>query len=88
MTALTVAADTVTWPGVWFGPWFLIIPFVWILVLVLIFVFARRFWWRRHWGEFQGYGAEGVLRERYARGEIDETEFWKRLDVLRTEQRR
>ncbi|MGO3764895.1 SHOCT domain-containing protein [Glutamicibacter arilaitensis] len=29
-------------------------------------------------------GAESVLRERYARGEIDETEYRQRLEVLRT----
>ncbi|MEA5456270.1 SHOCT domain-containing protein [Sinomonas sp. JGH33] len=88
MTALSVAADTVAWPGIWFGPWFLLIPLFWLLVVVLFFVFARRLWWRRPWGEFRGAGAEGVLRERYARGEIDESEYLQRLEVLRAEQRR
>lgn len=98
MTALSVMADTAAWHGAWFGPWFLLIPLAWILVFVLIFTFARRFWWRRRWAEFQGYrgesrgygegapGAEAVLRERYARGEIDEAEYRQRLEVLRAEQ--
>lgn len=61
------------------GPgWFILIPIFWILLIGLIIFTARR----RH---FQpAAGAESVLRERYARGEIDETEYRQRLEVLRT----
>ena len=59
------------------GPfWFF--PIFWILVIgLLIFCFKRR----RHQGPAS---AEGVLRERYARGEIDDTEYRQRLEFLRT----
>ena len=109
MTPALVAADT-AWHGPWFWPWFLLIPLFWILLIVLFFTIGRRFWWRRHWDQYQagpnqeghyqagpyqgdlraarpGAGsagsAESVLRERFARGEIDETEYRQRLEVLR-----
>lgn len=74
--------------GSWAGPWFLLIPLFWILVLILLFALARRFWWRRNVAEMQGAGAESVLRERYARGEIDETEYRQRLDVLKSDRKK
>ena len=61
------------------GPfWFF--PIFWFLVIgLLIFTFKRSRWQR------QGQAsAEGVLRERFARGEIDDTEYRQRLEVLRT----
>ena len=65
-------------------PFFLLFPLFWILVIGLIIFVARRTWRRNHqWAATQG--AEGVLRERYARGEIDETEFRQRLEVLRSQ---
>lgn len=72
----TVLAHAATYgPGpFWFFPifWFLVIG-------LLIFTVKRRRW------QHQGPGsAEGVLRERYARGEIDDTEYRQRLEVLRT----
>ncbi|MGH8876818.1 MAG: SHOCT domain-containing protein [Stackebrandtia sp.] len=61
------------------GPWFLLVPLFWIAVVVAIIAIARRRGgpWHRH------HGAEGVLRERYARGEVTEEEFRERLQVLR-----
>lgn len=65
-----------------FWPWFLLIPLFWILVIGFFVFFMRRTWrHNHHWAATQG--AEGVLRERYARGEIDETEYRQRLEVLR-----
>ncbi|MGW9413152.1 SHOCT domain-containing protein [Arthrobacter cupressi] len=65
-----------------FWPLFLLIPLFWILVIGFFIFFARRTWrHNHHWAAAQG--AEGVLRERYARGEIDETEYRQRLEVLR-----
>lgn len=67
-----------------FWPFFLIFPLFWILVILLFIFVGRRAWRRNHyWAASQG--AEGVLRERYARGEIDETEFRQRLEVLRAQ---
>jgi putative membrane protein len=95
----TAAADpTVHWSGPWF-PWFLIFPFFWILALGLFFFLGRRFWWGRcgHGAGAERFGpgrypgpvpggpaaAEEILRERYARGDIDEAEYRQRLEVLR-----
>ncbi|MFD1212453.1 SHOCT domain-containing protein [Arthrobacter sp. GCM10027362] len=76
------------WYGAGHGPgwWILLFPLFWILVIVLLIVLGRRLWWRGA-GYEGARGAEGVLRERYARGDIDETEFRQRLEVL-TERRR
>ena len=72
------AADQVVHHG-WF-PFFPLFP----LLVIGAFVFvSRRFAWRR-WGSVGPSGAgESVLAERYARGEIDESEFRHRRDVLR-----
>ena len=76
--------------GPWaFGWWFLLIPLFWIaLIAVLFAVFGRR--WRRAAAEGYGpYGrtparqAETTLAERFAKGDIDETEYRARLEVLR-----
>lgn len=64
------------------GAWFLIFPLFW-LVLISLFIFLGPRRWRRNHTWHQQQGAESVLRERYARGEIDETEYRARLEVLR-----
>lgn len=94
-TALATALDTgivaTHAVGPWgFGWWFLLIPLFWITFFVILFaVFGRR--WRRAAVE-SGYGpygrtparqAEATLAERFAKGDIDETEFRARLEVLR-----
>lgn len=79
-----------THPYGWGGPsWlFILIPIFWITLLVLFFAFMGRRWR----GAARGYGphgwapsasAEQTLSERYARGDIDETEYRARLEVLR-----
>jgi putative membrane protein len=90
LTAATAAMGTgaVLAQGPWgngYGPgwWVLLIPLFWILVIGLVIFAVRRTWFRGH--RLQSMlGAEGVLRERYARGEVDETEFRQRLEVLRS----
>jgi putative membrane protein len=76
-------------PGPWgpgFSPWFLLFPLFWIVVIGLLIFFARRTWRRNHeWATARG--GESVLRERYARGEIDETEYRQRLEVLQADSR-
>lgn len=73
------------------GWWFLLIPLFWIAVIAALFaIFGRR--WRRAAAE-GGYGpygrlsparrAEATLAERFAKGDIDETEYRARLEVLR-----
>ena len=66
------------------GGWFLF-PFLWFfLIFGAIWFFSRRA--RRSGGACWGPGrssGESVLAERYARGEITETEYKDRLGVLR-----
>ena len=72
----------------WHGWW--IFPFFWIgWFLILAFLFSRRWlWWRRHPHRADGpESGERVLAERYARGEIDEDEYRRRLAVLNERER-
>ncbi len=66
--------------GDWF-PWFPLVPLffigLWVLLFALVF---------RRWRMAPGQSAEGVLAERFARGEIDETEYRQRRTVLRTKE--
>jgi putative membrane protein len=68
-----------------FGWGFPFFPFVWILFwLLIVFLFWGR--WHRwdkhsHWQKEKS--AEEILGERFAKGEIDEEEYSKRLTVLR-----
>ena len=72
-------------PG--FGWWFLLIPLFWILVFALLFAILGRRW--RNAGppwaaaHAPGRSAEASLAERFAQGDIDETEYRARLEVLR-----
>ncbi len=66
-----------TWAGGGPGPWFLFFPLLWIGLLIgAIFLFRGR---RDRW---QSRSAEGVLAERYAKGEISADEYRERLGVL------
>jgi putative membrane protein len=67
--------------GDWF-PWFPFVPLFFIGVWVVLFTFVIR----RRWRFAPGQSAEEVLAERYARGEIDETEYRQRRSVLRTKE--
>lgn len=81
-----VIAAHAPWFDGGFSPWFLLFPLFWILVIGLFIFIARRTWRTNHrWAARQG--GEGVLRERYARGEIDENEYRQRLQVLRGEEK-
>jgi putative membrane protein len=64
--------------GGWF-PWFPLVPLLFIGVWIFLFAFVFRLRWRRH----PGLSGEGVLAERYARGEISESEYRERRAVLR-----
>jgi len=82
----TLVAHPVGWGWGWGpGPWFLFFPLFWFGLIALFFAFgARR---RRRWDDGDGTrrgtaGARAVLAERYARGEIDESEYRARLEVL------
>ena len=91
--ALTTAVAHAGGPGPGFG-WFLLIPLFWVLLIVaVVAIFGRR--WRRGgpgpwgsgphaWHAAQAtVGAESVLAQRFANGDIDEKEYRARLEVLR-----
>jgi putative membrane protein len=91
----TLATTAVAHSGPWaagFGWAFFLIPIFWILVIGLIVFLVTR-GRRRAWanGGPEGYGppwmrgasAESTLAERFAKGDIDETEYRARLEVLR-----
>ncbi|NYE96457.1 putative membrane protein [Psychromicrobium silvestre] len=83
---VTAVAAHGAWAGPGFFPLFLIFPFIWILLIGFFIFFGRRMWWRNRQTTSR-QGAESVLRERYARGEVDETEYRARLEVLRADHR-
>ena len=66
------------WGG---GPWFLLFPLLWgaLLVAVLLVWRGRN----RHWTG----GAEEILAERYAKGEISAEELRQRREELRRNHR-
>lgn len=55
-------------------------PFLFPLFFFLVLLLVFGPWRRRRW---HGPTGEGVLAERYARGEIDEDEYRARRQVLR-----
>ncbi|MEU7702889.1 SHOCT domain-containing protein [Streptomyces sp. NPDC015492] len=75
------------------GPWVLLFPLVWAAAIVGIVTVARRAGRRRGRGPWRDGGpgrSEGpagdspiaLLGHRFAAGEIDEDEYWRRLTVL------
>ena len=72
------------------GGWYF--PFVWFFGFLLIIFILRGIFWRRYWRRHHhrpwGWGGENdpraILAGRYARGEIDESEYRQRLAVLNT----
>ncbi|MER7805729.1 MULTISPECIES: SHOCT domain-containing protein [Streptomyces] len=67
------------------GPWILFFPLIWALVIGAGITLLRRTVWRGRRGP--GRPAEdgspiSVLGHRFASGEIDEDEYWRRLSVL------
>lgn len=73
-----LAAVCSTWGP---GGWWPVFPILWfVLIWGSIFFFGSRF--RRNWAH-RGPSAEGTLADRYAKGEIDATEYRQRLDVLK-----
>ncbi|WP_370410128.1 SHOCT domain-containing protein [Streptomyces fradiae] len=74
------------------GPWILFFPLVWAAVIFTAITLVRRFgrFRRDGWGGPGGPGTPRVdeqspialLGHRFAAGEIDEDEYWRRLTVL------
>ncbi|MFJ9416632.1 MULTISPECIES: SHOCT domain-containing protein [unclassified Streptomyces] len=81
------------WSGGGPGPWILLVPVLWALAVLTVVTLLRRTVWRHGGpgGRFRGPQAAGrsdaptpvvVLGRRFAAGEIDEEEYWRRLSVL------
>jgi putative membrane protein len=80
------------------GPWILFFPLIWAAVVIGVVTVLRRTAWRGRlrrtawrgrgapWRAVDGRPAGdspiAVLGRRFASGEIDEDEYWRRLSVL------
>ncbi|MEU8697010.1 SHOCT domain-containing protein [Streptomyces sp. NPDC048680] len=73
------------------GPWILLFPLIWAAVVITVVTVLRRTVWRGRRGPWQGRPRQGgpaarspiaMLGRRFAAGEIDEEEYWRRLSVL------
>ncbi|MFJ4468446.1 SHOCT domain-containing protein [Streptomyces sp. NPDC089424] len=72
------------------GPWILFFPLIWAAVILGAVTLARRTVWRgrrapwhpAHVARPAGDSPLAVLGRRFAAGEIDEDEYWRRLSVL------
>ncbi|MEV6006773.1 SHOCT domain-containing protein [Streptomyces sp. NPDC051976] len=90
--------NTLAWHDGGPGPWILFFPLIWAAVVVTVVTVLRRTAWRGRRGPWQsrwGAAATGgsnaaaednspiaLLARRFATGEIDEDEYWRRLSVL------
>ena len=83
-TATVLAQETMRYGDGWHhaSPFWPFMPFLWILFWAGLIYFFIRSCRRRHAWHAHRSG-EGVLAERFARGEIDEQEYRDRLDTLR-----
>ncbi|WP_175409649.1 SHOCT domain-containing protein [Streptomyces sp. TRM64462] len=69
------------------GPWILLFPLFWAAVAVTVVTLLRRTVWRGRRGPLARERRDeqspiAVLGRRFASGEIDEDEYWRRLSVL------
>lgn len=73
------------------GPWIFLVPLVWAAVVITVVTVLRRTVWRGRYSPWQGRPRRSgpaepspitMLGRRFAAGEIDEDEYWRRLSVL------
>ncbi|WP_328429536.1 SHOCT domain-containing protein [Streptomyces sp. NBC_00443] len=68
------------------GPWILLFPLIWAAVVIGGITLLRRTVWRGRRGPGRSTPDDNspitVLGHRFASGEIDEDEYWRRLSVL------
>lgn len=72
------------------GPWILFFPLIWAAVIIGVVAVLRRTVWRGRRGPWRavndsrpaGDSPMAVLGRRFASGEIDEDEYWRRVSVL------
>jgi putative membrane protein len=78
------------WNGGGPGPWIFFFPLIWAAVVIGVVTLLRRTGWRGRGGPWRAVGDSrptgdspiAVLGRRFAAGEIDEDEYWRRLSVL------
>lgn len=83
MTALAWGSDPGHWGDGGAGGWWPVFPILWVALLVGVAVTIAILYARRTRTAGPMATAEAQLAERYARGEIDESEYRERRDVLR-----
>lgn len=71
------------------GPWILFLPLIWAAVIVGVVALVRhtvrsgrRGPWALNGARSGGDSPVAVLGRRFAAGEIDEDEYWRRMSVL------
>ncbi len=69
------------------GPWILLFPLIWATVVIGGITLLRRTVWRGRGGPRRRPTVDDnspitALGHRFASGEIDEDEYWRRLSVL------
>lgn len=89
--------NTLAWHDGGPGPWILFFPLIWAAVIVTAVTVLRRTVWRgrgrggpwqagpwrsREAAEAAENSPVTLLGRRFAAGEIDEDEYWRRLSVL------
>jgi putative membrane protein len=83
--------NTLAWHDGGPGPWILFLPLIWVFAVTAVITVLRRTVWRGRGGPWQQLrSAQGggehsplaVLGRRFAAGEIDEEEYWRRMSVL------
>lgn len=83
--------NTLAWHGGGPGPWILFLPLIWVAAAATVITLLRRTAWRGRgapWQQFRPappggeHGPLAVLGRRFAAGEIDEEEYWRRMSVL------
>ncbi|MBG0857192.1 SHOCT domain-containing protein [Streptomyces spinoverrucosus] len=78
------------WDGGGPGPWILLFPLIWAAVIFGAVTVLRRTVWRGRrapWRAMDDSRPSGdspiaIIGRRFASGEIDEDEYWRRLSVL------
>jgi putative membrane protein len=79
---------TLAWHDGGPGPWILFLPLIWVAAVATVITVLRRTAWRGRGGPWHHRAATSeqspiaVLGRRFAAGEIDEDEYWRRLSVL------
>ncbi|SEO52548.1 putative membrane protein [Actinacidiphila rubida] len=81
---------TLAWHDGGPGPWILFFPLIWVFAVAAVITVLRRTGWAGRGGPWRQrppaatgeHSPMAVLGRRFAAGEIDEEEYWRRMSVL------